>query len=341
MIDGRATALALLRRYGRNATSFQVLEPGLSYWFAVDADGTPLGCVAYFDTGGAWVVAGAPIGPMPRVWSIGAQFAQAAARAGRRVVFVAAERWARDAPWLRLLEIGAQPVWDPARWPRTLEAAPRLREQLRRAVRQGVRVRQVASAEMADPRAPVREACQALIDRWLASRRMAPMGFLVTVRPFDVPEERRYLVAERDGRTVGLLVAVPIFHRRGWLIEDLLRDESAPNGTIELLFDDALRLLDAEGAGLVTLGMAPLAGARGPLGVVRATTRWLYDFDGLLRFKQKLRPDGWEPVYLAWPAGQGAVTPVVDCLRAFAHGSLRRFALASLVHRARRGGSPF
>ena len=59
--------LALVRRYGWNATSFQALDPGMRhFWCGDDA------CVAYADTGEAWVAAGAPEGdpkdaPPPRV----------------------------------------------------------------------------------------------------------------------------------------------------------------------------------------------------------------------------------------------------------------------------------
>ena len=42
--------LTLLERYGWNATSFQILEPGFRYWF--DGDDA---CVGYVDTGRAWV----------------------------------------------------------------------------------------------------------------------------------------------------------------------------------------------------------------------------------------------------------------------------------------------
>jgi len=44
--------LALLKRYGWNATSFQILEPGFRYWFLGDE-----ACVGYVDTGRAWVAA--------------------------------------------------------------------------------------------------------------------------------------------------------------------------------------------------------------------------------------------------------------------------------------------
>ena len=47
-IESREQVLALVRRFGWNATSFQVLEPGFRYFF-LDDDA----CVAYVDTGRA------------------------------------------------------------------------------------------------------------------------------------------------------------------------------------------------------------------------------------------------------------------------------------------------
>ena len=326
--------LSLLRRYGRTATSFHAVAPGLRRW--IERRGAaPSGCVAYVDTGQAWVAAGAPIAAPDEVWRVGERFARAADAAGRRAVFVCAERWATDAAWLRTLPIGEQPVWDPSSWPAVLDGAPGLRAQVRRAQRAGVRARPVAAADIADRATAVRRAAERLIDRWLATRAMAPMGFLVRVRPFELPEERRYFVAERDARLIGLIAAVPIYQRGGWLLQDFVRDPAAPNGTMELLFGEAMRGLAAERAGHATLGLAPLAGVGGGLAAIRDVTGWLYDFEGLRAWKSKLRPHGWEPVYLAWPRGRGAIGPTLDCLRAFAHGSFRRFAGATLAHRGR------
>lgn len=329
--DPRARVLALVRRHGRNATSFQVMEPGLDYWF----DGEVDACVAYADTGTAWVAAGAPIARPEEVWTVGERFAAAARGAGRRAVFVCVESWARESPWLATLPLGSQPVWTPASWPAVLADSRGLREQLRRARAKGVTVRRVAPAEMADPGSPVRRQSEDLIARWLASRSMAPMGFLVELHPFEFPDDRRYLVAERAGRVVGFLAAVPVHRRGGWLFEDFLRAPDAPNGTMELLFSESMAALAAEGARHVTMGLAPLAAVGGPLAWIRDHTRWLYDFEGVRAFKAKLRPDAWEPVYLAWPRGRRALLPVIDCLRAFARGSLIRFGAATLVHRRR------
>jgi phosphatidylglycerol lysyltransferase len=90
--DGdRQRALALLRRHGWNATSFQILEPGFLYWFDDHhpGDGESAACVAYLDTGRAWVAAGAPIASPERAPEVALRFVAAAAPHPRRAgVFV-------------------------------------------------------------------------------------------------------------------------------------------------------------------------------------------------------------------------------------------------------------
>jgi phosphatidylglycerol lysyltransferase len=195
-----------------------------------------------------------------------------------------------------------------------------------------VTARLVSTAEIADPASPVRLAVERLIQRWLLSRKMAPLGFLVDVQPFEYPEERGYLVAERGGRVIGFLAAVPVYSRGGWFFEDLLRDPEAPNGTTELLIDAGMRWAAQDGAGYVTLGLAPLAG-RIPswLAGVRRLSAPMYDFAGLHAFKKKLRPHHWDAVHLFWPPGGLMVRALADVLAAFARGSLISFGLQTLL----------
>ena len=134
--EDRARALALLRRHGWNATSFQILEPGFNYWFDGDA-----ACVAYRDTGGAWVAAGAPIAEPERAPAVALAFVAAAADRGRRASFFGTEdRFAAAVPFAAM-RIGEQPVWDPAAWDEVLRGRRSLREQIRRARAKGVAVR--------------------------------------------------------------------------------------------------------------------------------------------------------------------------------------------------------
>jgi phosphatidylglycerol lysyltransferase len=329
--EQHARVLQLLKRHGWNATSFQVLEPGFRYWFAPDGEA----CLAYVDTGGAWVVAGAPIAPAERFSEVVSHFEAAARAEGRRVCFFATERRFASAAQVKALSIGEQPVWDPQRWEETMRSSRSLKEQLRRARARGVSVRRVAPEELRDRLHPTRQAVDRLLERWLASRRMAPMGFLVQTDPYAFPEERRAFLAELNGEGVGFLSAAPVFAREGWLLQHLVRDPRAPNGTAELLVDAAMRAAAEEGRRYVTLGLAPLSGEVAPW--LRAARTWgsaLFDFEGLRAFKAKLRPHAWDPIHLAWPARTGGLWSLYDALRAFARGSFVRFGVATALRRA-------
>ncbi len=323
--------LQLLKRYGWNATSFQVLEPGFCYWF----DEAHEACVAYVDTGGAWVVAGAPIAQPEHLSQVVAGFEAAARAAGRRVCFFATERRFVEATLVEAIPIGEQPVWDPRRWEETVRSSRSLREQLRRARARGVTVRAVGSEELSDPGHPTRRAVDRLLERWLAARRMAPMGFLVQVSPYAFAQERRFFVGELHGEVVCFLCAAPVFAREGWLLQHLVRDPRAPNGAVEVLVDAVMRSAASEGRRYVTLGLAPLSGEVS-LGL-RLAKRWgraLFDFEGLRSFKAKLRPHAWDPIHLAWPSRSGGLWSVHDALRAFARGSFVRFGFTTALRRA-------
>lgn len=312
--------------------SFQILEPGLRYWF--DGDDA---CVAYADLGRSWVVAGGPIAAADAWLDVIGRFVARAREHKKRVRFFGLERDISAESELACIPMGEQPHWDPQIWTDVLKRRRSLREQLRRARAKGVTVRRVSMEELSSPGAPTRRGIDALVSHWLGSRAMAPMGFVVSLDLYHLPEERRFFIAERGGEVVGVLVAVPIYARDGWFFEDVLRDPSAPNGTMELLFDNALRELAGEDSRHVTFGLAPLAGTSSrALRTIRNCSRWLYDFGGLRAFKQKLTPSGWDTVYLGYPARERGVLAILDVLRAFARGSLVRFGLATLIHRAQR-----
>jgi hypothetical protein len=225
--------------------------------------------------------------------------------------------------------LGMQSVLLPSQWLDTLRAAPRLREQLRRARAKGVTVRMVSPDELGAG-APLREVVEGLQRQWLASRSIEPMGFLVSVEPFHHPEEHLYLVAEHAGRAVQFLSAVPVPASHAWLLEDMLRAPDAPNGTTELLFDHVMRTAEHEGV-WITPGLTPLAGpVRWWLRAVSFGAKPLYDFTGLRRFRARLHPSEWRPVWLIWDRGPVALV-LLDVLRAFARRRLLSFAWRSFT----------
>jgi phosphatidylglycerol lysyltransferase len=325
--DDRARVLSLVRRFGWNATSFQVLEHGYRYFFPDDD-----ACVAYVDTGRAWVAAGAPLADDARFAAVTAAFIRAARAANRRVCFFATEDRFADRVPLRSLLVGEQPVWEPADWDAALRGSPSLREQLRRARAKGVRVRTTDAPAAAAAGATSREALHGFVKEWLGARELAPLGFLARVDPLAVLPDRPLFVAEREGELVGILSVAPIHGREGWLLQNLLRAPDAPNGTAEALFDQAMRDAAARGLTFLTLGLAPLAGrVAAPLRFARHAGRSLFNFEGLRAFKAKLQPSRWDPVYASFPDEISAARAVVDVLSAFAHGKFVRFGIATLV----------
>jgi phosphatidylglycerol lysyltransferase len=326
--EQRRHALALLRGHGWATVSFQLLEADFEYWF--DGDDA---FVAYVDTGGAWVAGGPPIAPPDRLVAVTNDFVEAARAAGRRASFFACEQRFVDAVGGPSLLIGEQPVWNPAEWDAVLAdpEASSLRYQLRRAKKKGVVVREVTAAEVADKTSPVHRAVESLAATWMAGRGMAPMRFLVQLEPLTFADERVLFVATKGDEIVGFLSAVPVYARRRLFVEDMLRAPHAPNGTIELLVDAAMRAAHARDDAGVTLGLAPLAGDVAPLlRLARRVSAPLYDFRGLHAFKARLLPRTWEPVYLCAPGGSTMVA-LHDGLAAFAGGSLVRFGLATVV----------
>jgi phosphatidylglycerol lysyltransferase len=325
----RARVLALLRAFGWNATSFQILESGLRYWFE------PAGCVAYVDTGRAWVAAGAPLAPEQTIARVAEGFVRAARAQGKSAVFFATERRFVEQTEYAALLIGEQPEWDPQHWVQALGNNSSLREQLRRARAKGVRVDAVTARELAAG-TPLRQALERLITEWLRAKPMPPMGFLVQVDPFQLMTERRLFVARRqqggEQEVVGFAAVIPVYARQGWFLEDLIRSARAPNGTTELLVDAAVRDAAALGSRYFTLGLSPLAGAVSkPLEWASRYSGGLYDFRGVRAFKSKFRPAEWSPIFLSHPRGESAVVALYHSLSAFAQRGLLSYGFSTLL----------
>lgn len=338
-----------MRLHGRTATAFRSLGRDLVRWYwsaplnslppnsapAESPSDSPRAFVAYLDLAHARVAAGEPVAALDDLLTVAERFVDDSAARGQRVSFFATEGRLVQSPRFARRLLGEQPVWNPQGWTTHRQAHRSLREQCRRARAKGVIIQEV------DPQrimlGAMGDAVQHLVARWRATRSMAPMGFLVQIDFTTQSVERRVFLAQQDGQLVGLLAMAPVPARGGWLLEHLLRDPDAPNGTADLLVDHAMLALESEGVSWASLGLAPLHGAvEGWLQRVRHWSRPLFNFEGLAAFKRKLRPDRWEPIYLAWPREGSGWRALLDGLSAFAGGSLLMFALRTVL----RGPTP-
>jgi phosphatidylglycerol lysyltransferase len=294
----------LVLRYGWNTTAYQILNPGISHWFAAAGDAV-LGYVQHY---GVRIVAGAPVCARERLAEVAAEFERDSATAGWRVCYFCAESrletLLRVSPGHSLVLLGAQPAWHPARWPRIFERHASLKAQLKRARNKAVTV-----SEWSAERASREPALLRCLREWLATHAFPTLHFLVEPMTLERLYDRRVFVAERRGEVIGFVVASPVPQRRGWLIEQIIRGRGAVNGTSELMIDTAVRALALSGAEFVTLGLSPLSRRarvelepnplwlRALLAWVRAHGRRFYNFDGLDAFKSKFQPERWEPVF--------------------------------------------
>ncbi len=331
-------ARELVLTHGWNSTSFQIINPGIRRWFSASGDAV----VGYVTDGGVRVVVGAPVCPGDRLPDVVAEFEADSRSAGENICYFAAESrlesLIRESDKHTRFSIGAQPCWDPFNWASKVAKDKSLRSQINRSRNKNVIVTEWPAS--AADRHPELKAC---LDEWLATKGLPPLHFMVEPDTLGRLAARRVFVAERHGQIIGFVVLSPITGRNGWLFEQFPHRPSAPNGTVELMIDAAMRALAADGVGYATLGLSPLSDRGGAetvdepvwlrwlLHAVRQYGRRFYNFKGLDAFKAKLRPDGWEPVFAVSRESRVSFRTLYAIAAAFSGGRPFRFVASALV----------
>ena len=252
-----ANARELVLEYGWNSTSYQILNPGIEHWFAAELPAV----VGYTRRSHVLLVAGAPVCAPETLQRVCGEFEAFARSQNCRVCYVCAEdrmhALMSASTTHAIVSLGAQPVWDPREWRALVQRHASVRHQLNRSRNKAVVVQSVDPARgSADPE------LRTVLKEWLRSRPLPPMHFLVEPDILSaVVRDRVLFVARRRDRVVAFLVASPIPARNGYLIELVARSPKAPNGTVELLIDFAMRRFANEGREYATLGLVALAHA--------------------------------------------------------------------------------
>lgn len=297
-------ARELVLRHGWNSTSFQIVNPGIKRWFSSAGDAV----AGYVPAAGVRVAVGAPVCPNDRLAAVIEEFESDALECRQSLCYFAAETRLESLVSSRgdhsKFLIGAQPAWDPQIWPEIVRRNKSLRAQLNRARNKGVSV-----TEWPVSRASADERLSNVLDRWLSSKGLPPLHFMVETHTLARLENRRVFVAECSQGLVGFVVMSPVAERNGWLCEQFPHVPGAPNGTVELMIDTAMRSVARDDCRYVTLGLSPLSRRadvppvpqplwlNAVLAWVRKHGQRFYNFDGLDAFKAKLKPERWEPIY--------------------------------------------
>jgi phosphatidylglycerol lysyltransferase len=341
-------ARELVLTYGWNATSYQIVNPGIHHWFSRRNDAV----VGYVTYAGIRVVAGAPVCAAERLQDVVDEFEHAARLKSEGICYFGAEarldETLRESTKHSRALLGAQPAWNPAHWDDIVGGHASLRAQLNRATNKNVKV-----VEYTPEEAMKAMDLQRVLAQWLSGRGLPPLHFLVEPDTLERLVDRRVFVARHEEaaaeqHVVAFSVLSPIPSRNGWLVEQFPRIPGAPNGTIELLLTAAIRAIAASGGRYVTLGLAPLARRndfphadeprwlRVALRLAGEHGKRFYNFSGLESFKSKFDPEEWEPVYAIEAAREFSARALYAIAGAFASRSPVRLA-GSLVLRAARG----
>lgn len=293
----------LVMAYGWNSTSYQIINPGIKHWFSAAGDAV----VGFVSSYGIRVAVGAPVCAENRLQEVSAEFESDAAGKNERVCYFCAEQRlesiCENSNHKKIL-LGAQPIWQPHNWQAIVSNHKSLRAQLNRARNKGVTV-----AEWSNEKAKNNLALIKCLHKWLDAKGLPPLHFMVETDTLSRLFDRRVFVAEHQSKVVGFVTLSPIVKRNGWLFEQFVHCPGAPNGTVELMIDAAMREAAEAGSEYATLGLAPLstrapvAPFRNPIWLrfllawVRIHGKRFYNFDGLDAFKAKLQPEKWEPVF--------------------------------------------
>jgi lysylphosphatidylglycerol synthetase-like protein (DUF2156 family) len=299
----------LARRYGYEAQSFLSLYGGMKIWFATE----PEAAVVYHQVGRVVVVAAAPLAARENLAEITRRFIRSCNDQGLDcLMFPVGPEFAEIARscGMALLGVGESGYFKLPEWKPAGDRAKKVRAGVNQARKAGVLVERYDPARNQDAR--TRDEIEALCQSWIDTREVDALGWLLELDPFSLSEHKRYFLARNaEGRLEGLLACSPIYARRGWYLEDLIRRPDAERGVSELLIVEAISHLSADGAELATLATSPLAGIKPDelttpfkqlaraLTLIYKHLDAFYHFKALHRFKSKFAPSFVEPEYAA------------------------------------------
>lgn len=241
-------------KHGWNTTCFQIVNPGIEYWFGEDREAV----VGFVTSGGSRVVAGAPVCSKADLPAVVEKFENDSRRNGLGVCYFGAEARlesvVRDSKHHARVLLGAQPVWRPDHWPVIMASRRSLRAQFNRARNKGVTI-----SEWSIERSTNNPELRKCLEAWFTLKGLPPLHFVIEPETLERLENRRIFVAEHNSKVAAFLVLSPIPTRNGWLTEQFPHHPKAPNGTVELMMDSAVRRLCDEGDEYLTLGLSPLS----------------------------------------------------------------------------------
>jgi phosphatidylglycerol lysyltransferase len=313
--------LSAVQQYGHNTHSFLSLYPGIRHFHLPGVEGY----IPYVTSGRLTLVAGEPVCPSSSLGTLIQGLMRQAQSKGHRIGMIPVSEVMNEQLkklGFDSLYIGKEPIFNLQHLP---QPSASIRRAARRAARKGLRI------------VPFHESycsqIEAISHQWSETRELPPMSFLFQLRPMTLQEYKRYfLLVDESDHLLAFLACSPVYGRKGWYLEDLIRVDAMPNGGTELLMQTALDTFAAEGYEMATLALAPLAGLpdrdeQHPilnqlLRLCYEHLSFMYHFQTLEYFKSKFQPSVWEPNYFCFYPKRIRFSLIQALLSAFMPASL-------------------
>jgi lysylphosphatidylglycerol synthetase-like protein (DUF2156 family) len=133
---------------------------------------------------------------------------------------------------------------------------------------------------------------------------------------FENREIKRYFYAELNGKVTAIMTCLPIYGRDGYFFDHTIRDVDAPNGVVELMTLEMIRIFKGEGRKAATFGISPLLDlttihnlsgfAHLLVRLANSISERLFHMQNLYHFRKKFRTNISETLYLIkYPVGLG------------------------------------
>jgi lysylphosphatidylglycerol synthetase-like protein (DUF2156 family) len=298
-------AQQLLARHGSASSSYMTLWEGNSLFFGPEQHSY----VAYRVHAAVALALGDPVGPADSWEETIREFTAHARTRGWDPVFYAASATLvetyREAGY-EALQIGDEAVIPLPGLEFRGKEWQNIRTAVNRADREGMAFHMLEGGSIPSE---LRQQIFEISEEWVAARGLPPMGFtLGKTEDVDDPNINVAVAVDGTGRVQAFADWLPVYARRGWVIDLMRRRDDAMPGVMDFLIGTSLMAFKERGYRMASLATAPLAGLEHSdaslvhwiLRRIYEGSHTYYDFGSLFRYKEKFRPH-WEHIYLMHP----------------------------------------
>lgn len=317
----RETIVKLIRKWG-DVNTDGLLEPTVKTFFSAGIEGF----IGYRIEGAHAVVFGDPVCSAANKPTLALAFQKHCESKNLKVVYTIVSKdfanWTFKALDASTVEFGETFILDPFHNPVNNKGshAVLVRKKVKHATKTGVTVEEYTGN---DP--VIEQEINSIASQWV-QRRRGPQIYLAHITLFNDREGKRWFYAKHEGKIVGLIVLNELKAKDGWLLNNQMLIQSAPNGTSELLIISALETLEKEDCHYVEAGPVTrkeLGEIQGMNKAIEQLTRLVFKgakhvfhLDGYEAFWTKFDPK-LEGCYLSFPKRNIGYSSVRALMAAF------------------------